>query len=106
MKVRNIVMVNFMNHVDEIRAKKLPTVLSFALKCNMDELSKMVPAYQEAYAKAEKEGGMAKQELIVKEINVNIQTVAKNVFEKMDSDSRFDALSGIEFEAIEFMIEK
>ena len=106
MKIRNITMVNFMNHVDEIRVKKLPTVLSFALKCNTDEFAKLVPAYQEAYAKAEKEGGMAKQELVMKEINVNIQTVAKDVFEKMDSDSRFDVLSGIELEAIDFMIEK
>ena len=106
MKIKNITMVNFMNHVDEIRVKKLPTVLSFALKCNADELAKLVPAYREAHTKAEKEGAEAMRELITKEINVNIQTVKKDVFEKMDADSRFDILSGFELEILDFMIEQ
>ena len=103
MKIRNIVMVNFMNHVNEIRVKKLPTMCSFALKCNIDELSKMVPAYKEAFEKAETD--VERTELAMQEINVNVQTVSKAVLEKMDADSRFDAFTAMEYDIIAFMIE-
>lgn len=103
MKIRNIDMVNFMNHVHEIRVKKLPTMFSFALKCNITELSKLVPSYKEAYEKAEDDA--ARNELAMQEVNVNIQTISKKVLEKLDTDSRFDALTALEFEIISFMIE-
>lgn len=106
MKVRNIDMALFWNNVDVIRRKRLPLMLSFALKCNKDEFEKIVPAYQEALAKAEKEGENAKEEFLLQEINVNIQTVNKSVLEKMDSDSRFDVLTGMEYAIIDFMIDK
>ena len=106
MKVRNIDMAMFWNNVDVIRRKKLPLMLSFALKCNRDEFARIVPAYQEALAKANKEGEEATQEFLKQEINVNIQTVSKSILEKMDSDSRFDALTGIEYAIIDFMIDK
>jgi len=106
MKVRNIDMALFWNNVDVIRRKKLPLMLSFALKCNRDEVERIVPAYQEALTKANKEGEEATQEFLKQEINVNIQTVNKSVLEKMDSDSRFDVLTGMEYAIIDFMIDK
>lgn len=106
MKIRNHEMIRFLNASENLRKKKLPSKLYFAISCNIKALIGMAEPYNEALEKAQAEGTHAVTELLNQEIDAAIQTVPKTIFEVLDSSDKFDALTGDEIDAIIFMIEK
>lgn len=103
MKIKNIEMVNFLQ--TNVIQKALPTRLYYALRCNSDALAGFVPAYNEAFEKAKKEGDKAVSDLLNQEIEVNIQTVPQSTLDLLDTSDKYDTLTWQEFNAIAFMIE-
>ena len=105
MKIKNGVMVRFLNLSDGLLKKKLPIKLFYALNVNLNALSGVVKAYQEAYEKA-KDNEKELAELINQEVDVNIQMISKDTLELIDTDPKFDPLTWEEFMGINFMIEE
>lgn len=109
MKIANRVMVVFMNHANTIIEKKIPMKLYSAVSQNFKALSNAAEVFMKQRGDIDDTAEDAiKQidELLAIESEVPIQTVPESVFDMMDASTKFDALTGPEFAAIEFMIEK
>ncbi|MBQ8232437.1 MAG: hypothetical protein IJZ34_11010 [Lachnospiraceae bacterium] len=110
MKITNQQMVNFVNMVSGhkgksgIIEKNIPMKLFSALDLNVKAL---LPA-AETYNKQRNEcnDADALTELLKIEVEAVIQTVPEEIFERMDESDKFDALTGSEYSALQFMITK
>lgn len=105
MKVKNVDMVAFLNSLNELTAKKLPVKLYFAIKLNADEFfQKVVPTYNklEEEARSDRE---KLSELLSIENELTIQTVSRDLLEKVDESDKYDALTYQEYNALQFMVE-
>lgn len=104
MKIKNGIMVKFLNTSNEILQKRLPIRLYYAINLNLKTFGSLITSYQEAYEKAK---GSEEElvELVNQEIEAPVQTVSQDTLELIDSNDKFDSLTWAEFEAIQFMIE-
>ena len=94
MKVKNVDMVAFLNSLNELTAKKLPVKLYFAIKLNADEFfQKVVPTYNklEEEARSDRE---KLSELLSIENELTIQTVSRDLLEKVDESTGKHYLPG------------
>lgn len=107
MKIKNIEMVAYMNHIGEIQKKRLPVRLSYALALNTAKLSEIARTYETEYNKLKAANDMAAlKELINAEVDAEIQTVKFSDLAKMDDHAGYDALTGNEYAILDFMIDK
>ena len=116
MKITNQQMVNFMNLVHGHKGesgklegglieRNIPRKLYSALDLNLKALSAAADTYNKQLAEC-KDDTAAVRELLNIEIEVVIQTVPEEVFDRMDESEKFDSLSGIEYSTLQFMIIK
>ncbi len=106
MKVSNKDMVSFLNNARGIINKKIPHKLFFAISQNIAAFETPAKIYMTEIEKVDKENIEEMTELLGIENEIVIQTVPEKVLDIMDESSKFDALSGPEFMAIDFMIER
>lgn len=107
MKIKNLEMVAYMNRINQIQKKKLPIKLSYALALNSKRLEEVANTYKAEFEKLKKEGNVeALNELIGSDFEAEIQKVKFSDIVKMDENPNFDVLTGEEFAAIDFMIDK
>lgn len=107
MKIKNLEMVAFLNHADEIQKKRLPIKLHYALKLNRESLWNKAQVYMQEHERLKKEGKDKElTELILSETEVEVQKVKFSDLKKMDDSANYDALTGDDFAAIDFMIDK
>ena len=106
MKVSNKDMISFLNNARSIVSKKIPHKLFFAISQNIMAFEMPAKLYTTEIEKVDKENVEEINELLSIENEVVIQTVPEKVLDIMDESPKFDALTGPEFMAIEFMIEK
>lgn len=107
MKIKNLEMVAYMNHVGEIQKKKLPIKLSYALALNTKKLSEIANTYGSEFDRLKRAGNQkALSELVMSDFEAEIQTVKLSDLAKMDDSENYDALTGEEFAIIDFMISK
>lgn len=128
MKLKNMEIVNFLNHAPGILATKIPLKLYTAVKINMEELRKPAETYTtlqadilNRYAKKDENGkptledgeyaiddredyANEMKELLEVEIELPLQVVPQSLFERMDESDKFGALSGEEYTALSFML--
>ena len=128
MKLRNSQILSFLNTYAEMKIKKLPVKLGYAVKKNVSAVRPASEAYSaeredilSRYAQKDENGqylvnddcyvipdqeGYAKdiEELLKIETEVEIQKVTVDILEKCD-DPRYDALTIEELTALEFMTE-
>lgn len=104
MKIKNGMMINFLNAAEKLITKKLPTNMYYALSCNFKTLGGFVEPYNQAYEKV-KDNAKELNELLNQEIEVSIQTLPKSILDTLDSGEKFDVLTWDEYNAISFMIE-
>ncbi len=128
MKMKNNEIVAFLNICAELRKKRLPVRLAYAIKKNMSSAQETAAAYMAEreelvarYAKKDKNGeyltednhyimedkdGFEKdmKELLEIETEVEIHTVPFATVEKCDEDSKYDALTLEELDAIGYML--
>lgn len=113
MKLKNSEIVNFLNM--NLKQKKLPVKVAFAIKLNSDKMQSAATAYNEAMVDLRKEHSVKEGEPIpehfIRSVNelleittdVNIDTVTMEDVEKTELPE-FDTLTVDEIEAIYFMI--
>ena len=111
MKVKNGKIVNFLNNAGKTMQKKIPNRLCFAVDVNIGALQAAGVAYNKRYEEIVKEKDTEKrtselEELLNIQVEVPIQTVPLELLEQMDESLKFDALTGEEYAAIQFMIER
>lgn len=128
MKMKNSEIVAFLNTCADLRQKRLPVRLSYAIKKNMTAVQGAASAYMEEreeliarYAKKDKNGkylekdncyimddkaGFEKdmEELLEIETEVKIHNVFLETVEKCDEDPKYDPLSMAELDVIDFML--
>lgn len=128
MKMKNSEIVEFLNVCSELRKKRLPVRLAYAIKKNMSSVQEAATAYMAEreelitrYAKKDKNGeyltennhyimedkdGFEKdmRELLEIEIEMEIHTVPITTAEKCDEDSKYDALTLEELNIIGYML--
>lgn len=128
MKMKNSEIVTFLNTCTDLRQKRLPVRLAYAIKKNMAAVQEAATAYMEEreeliarYAKKDKKGEYLVKdncyvfenkdefekdmsELLAIETAVKIHTVSIDTVEKCDDDPKYDPLTMEELDVIEFMI--
>ena len=123
MKMKNSEIVTFLNTCTDLKQKRLPVRLAYAIKKNMAAVQEAATVYMEEreeliarYAgeylvkdscyvfenKDEFEKDMS--ELLAIETAVKIHTVSIDTVEKCDDDPKYDSLTMEELDVIEFMI--
>jgi hypothetical protein len=107
MKIKNLEMVAYMNHIGEIQKKRLPIKLSYALALNTKKLSEIANTYDAEFNRLKRAGDQkALSELVLSDFETEIQTVKLSDLAKMDENSNYDILTGEEYAIIDFMIDK
>ena len=109
MKLTNRQLVPFVNLSggnDSILTKKVPRKLYSAISQNMIAVDAMAKTFIKQRAEISNDDIEAIEELLAIESEVIIQTVPESVFDMMDASDKFDSLTGKEYAALEFMIEK
>lgn len=128
MKMKNSEIVAFLNTCANLREKRLPVRLAYAIKKNMSSVQEAAAAYMDErkelvdrYAKKDENGeyleedncyimedkaGFEKdmEELLGIETEVEIHTVSITVVEKCDDDQKYDALTMEELGVIDYML--
>ncbi len=128
MKMRNSEIVVFLNTCADLRQKRLPVRLAYAIKKNMAAVQEAASAYMSEreelvarYAKKDETGkylekdncyimddkaGFEKdmEELLEIETEVKIHNVFLEEVEKCDEDPKYDALTMAELDVIDFML--
>ncbi|MSA01028.1 hypothetical protein GKG47_11945 [Lactonifactor sp. BIOML-A3] len=127
MKIKNSDILGFYNYAPGIMDKSIPRPLYTAIKINLDTLNNAAKCYAEEQQKivrqyAEKDTNGADivvdgnykitdpenykneiEELLNIEVEFNIQTVTEEILNRCDENNKYDALTGREYQAIEFM---
>ena len=128
MKMKNSEIVAFLNICTDLRQKRLPVRLAYAIKKNTAAVQEAASAYLSEreeliarYAKKDENGkylekdncyimddkaGFEKdmEELLEIETKVEIHTVSITVVEKCDEDPKYDPLTMAELDVIDFML--
>lgn len=129
MKIKNSEIVRIFNQIGEIKKKRLPVRLGFAINRNVSSLESVAMDYEKArreiflkYCKKDENGnpviegdeyvlsdrksyGEEMKELLRIEDEVQVHTVSFEEIEKCDLD-KFDSLTPEELELLTFMIEE
>lgn len=121
MKIKNIEIVNFFKNGTSIVDLKAPRRLLTAVSLNMASLQQAATLYNTQHGEILNEFGKkddkgelkdaegykeAMEELLGVEVNIEAQTVSEETLDLMEEKDKFDALTGQQLGAIEFMIEK
>ena len=110
MKIKNNDVVGFVNNAVTIMGKKIPNRVYTAISLNLDAVKPMVETYQKQYeaikAKELSNEDEAKEieELLDIDADIVIQMITPAQLDRMDDSEKFDALTGIEYKAIQFMV--
>ena len=128
MKMKNSEIVTFLNTCTDLKQKRLPVRLAYAIKKNMAAVQEAATAYMEEreeliarYAKKDKKGEYLVKdncyvfenkdefekdmsELLAIETAVKIHTVSIDIVEKCDDDPKYDSLTMAELDVIDFML--
>ena len=130
MKVKNSEIVDFFQKGTDIVALKVPRRLYTAVSLNVAALQEAARVYEgqhkdilSEFAKKDDKGefiidknsyvikdtkgyGESMQDLLEVEVTAELQTVSEATLDLMEEKDKFDALTGQQLAAIEFMIEK
>lgn len=112
MKITNSVLVGFINNAGNILDKKIPQKLFSAIDLNAAAAKDALATYGKQYEDikndeiSEKEKNEKILELLDIELDLPLQTVSQDVFDRMEEGDKFDALTGREYQAIDFMVLK
>lgn len=111
MKLSNLQVVNYINCVNEMKEKKLPVRMSFALRSNFNLFGDQVKAYEEARKEClectdEQKRVNGIRELLAEEVEQNVKMITLKDLEIIDENDAYDKLTIAELEAIAFMIEE
>lgn len=110
MKIKNSDVVGFINNAQGILSKKIPNRIYTAISLNLDAVKPMVETYQKQYADIKAKELDAEEEekeimeLLDIEADMVIQAVTQAQLDRMDDSEKYDALTGVEYRAIQFMI--
>lgn len=128
MKIKNSTIVNFYNSGLDILGMKIPRKLYTALSLNIEAMQKAATIYEQQrqdvldqYAEKDAEGNSAvkdnryvisdevsyrgeMKELQDIEVDLEIQTVPEVIMDMLDEKDKFDALTGVQYSAISFMV--
>ena len=104
MKVKNRVMVQFLNNAGPILTKKIPRKLYSVISQNMIAFNTMATVYNKQLDELDKEDQAGLNELLDMESEVVLQTINEDLLEKMDQD-KYDALTGVEYNSLDFLVE-
>jgi len=129
MEIKNSEIVSFFKNGASIRDLKIPRKLFTAVSLNISALQESAKLYdaqhQEILSKFVKKDGNGKliieknsyviedakgyeeemQELLDIKVNLEVQTVSEETLDLMEEKDKFDALTGQQLMAIEFMVE-
>ena len=107
MGFKNIDMVQFLNNCANLQKKKLPVKVSYALALNYKTLSDIAAVYNREIDKLDPDKDTeAIKELLNSEVTAEVQKISISEFEKIEGDSKYDAMTPNEFAMIWFMIDK
>lgn len=116
MRISNSQAILFVNTVNQIKNKRLPVKIGFALRNNFKLIiANQLNAYEEelmeikkCYSQDNDENSYREKTtlLLNEEVEHMIKTVKLEVFEMIDTEIGYDALSLTELDAISFMIEE
>lgn len=129
MKIKNSQIVGILNGIGEVKKKRLPVKVGFAINKNLSAMQGSIESYEaerqkimdkycekddqgnlrvegKEYVLADREAYAAEmRELLTIENEISIHTVSMNEIEKCDSE-KFDAVSPDDLSLLEFMIEE
>lgn len=118
MKISNSQAISFVNAVNEMKNKRLPIKLSFAIKTNFnlivvnqidiynEELKRIKNLYLTENNRDESSYTKELSILLSEEVEHQIKKVKLEIFEMIDNNDAYDTLSLFELDAISFMIEE
>lgn len=109
MKLSNRQLVPFVNlsgGPGSILTKKIPRKLYSAISQNMTAVDSMAKTFIKQRSEVSDDDIEGITELLDITSEVVIQTVPESIFDMMDASDKFDSLTGSEYAALEFMIEK
>lgn len=112
MKIKNSDLVRFFNASDAIMAKKMPRKLYAKIDLNIRNLMNAAEAYSAQRHDIFKDSSEVTpemqaelSELLNLEIDVMVQTIPESDLGVMDESDKYDAFTGDEYKALDFMIE-
>jgi len=115
MKISNLQGVTFVNAVNNMKGKRLPVRVSFALKLNCDRLLngaikayeaarlELIDQYKDLIGK-EDQFKTELENLLAEETEIDIKQIGIAELEKIDQSDVYDKLTMVEIDAISCMI--
>lgn len=110
MEVTNLQAVVYYNHVSNIRKKKLPVIVLFSLRHNLNLLKDQIAAYEETRAelmesiKDEKLLNVELSKVLATAVEQPIKSISVQELAIIDSREDYDKLTYEELDAIGFVI--
>ena len=112
MKIKNSDIVRFFNASDAIMAKKMPRKLYAKIDLNIRNLMNAAEVYSTQRQDILKDSSevtpemqMELSELLNLEVDATVQMISERDLETIDESDKYDAFTGDEYKALEFMIE-